>query len=159
MKLFARSLFCFVVALDGACVYAGGLSGLSGLKPPTIVPADQAPAITPGHGWYCADVHDRTSDGYDDPHPTSRAYDYCERSLDKCQTDAAAADNSSVEGHVVRSDVGSCTSQATATCSYSFGLQGTAGVWSCYRGKPSCQKDLNLEVMGDQKKSQCASYK
>ena len=164
MKLFARCFFGItflgsVAALSGACIYAGGLSGLSGLKAPTVVPADQAPPITAGHGWYCADVHERTSDSYNDPHPTTRSYDYCERTLDKCQADAAAADNSSVDGHTVTSDVGSCTSQATAICSYSFGMQGAAGAWSCYRGTPSCSKDLDMEVMGDQKKSQCTPYK
>lgn len=132
-----------------------------GIKQAEVVPASQAPAPTPGHGYSCFDFQEVTAfDVRGSERKSVAARDQCERKLETCQQAAHryASDRHDEGEQRISYEVGSCTAQATGWCTYWF----SKTAFACYRTQASCKTHLGRQALvgpnGDNRQTECAEY-
>ena len=153
-------LCCIAVFALSGCIYAmlaGGIAATS--QSVKVVPAAEAPAPPPGEGWHCFDYQAVRHDTHDGTSSAS-ARDSCHRTRSECQRAASGLASAPSGGSRTYTSyqVGTCVSQATAACSYSF----AGKTHECYRGTDTCGRATGGMMLipkgSDPRISECAEY-
>lgn len=149
--------------------YAAGMQGRAainaqaasmGIAEAQVVPASEAPPPPSGKGWFCFDYQEQTD--YADPRTQDghAMGDTCVRTLAECQEVARerVAAGYADRAKEVTYDVGSCTAQARAACSYWFARD----AHECHRTMARCKDQVGGAALigpgGDPRQADCAEH-
>lgn len=116
------------------------------------VPFSEAPKPSEaGKGWYCYEY--RTLRQAEAPQTSS----YCKRTLDQCR--ASAAGQAQSPPSQARIEVGGCTAQAAAHCSYVWGPEEKNGDYHCHSAASDCRPFTFTNKGGATKQSECGELR